>query len=310
MTKFSNDKRHLPFGHSTAVNDPKVLAVLESFRPNLVEVLSDTSVVDKFCDEYKHWILTSSNHKLQGLDEFKYSTYSLGTSEAFDKFYIRNKDRRFRCFSTEYMYHQLAWRNSWPNWKFIEDDLLRSEDAVVISLPFADTGDKHHLHDEVLSQCAKIGIPVLIDFCYFSISDNIVIELTHPCITDVVFSLSKVFPVAHARIGMRLTRVDDDDTMFVYQKSSYNNRVGASLGLELIRNFSCDYIPNTYRKKQIEFCDALGIVPSKTVIFGIATSDWKEYNRGGLTNRLSLHKFLDKDINIIKEVLNGSSIEQ
>lgn len=307
---YTNDKRSLPFGHSAAILDPNCLKLLDNFKPNLSEVLLDISVVDKFLEEYFHWIKHSQNHNLYGIDDFKYKTYSLGTTEAFDKFYIRNRLRRFRCFRTEYMYHQLAWRNSWPNWKYIEDDALRENDAVVISLPFADTGDKHHLNDEVLNQCDKLGIPVLIDCCYFSISSGINIDLSHSCISDVTFSLSKAFPVAHARIGMRLTREDDDDTMFVYQKSNYNNRIGAALGLELIRNFSCDYIPRTYKSKQEEFCHFLEVIPSKTVLFGIGISNWTEYNRGGFTNRLSLHKFLDKDINILKEVLHGNSVQQ
>lgn len=308
MTKYTNDKRDLPFGHSAAILDLNCLNLLDNFKPNLSSILLDTTIVDKFCEEYFQWIRDSSNHQLIGLDNFKYKNYSLGTSEAFDKFYIRNRTRRFRCFKTEYMYHQLAWRNSWPDWKFIEDESLKNNDAVVISLPFADTGDKHHLHDSILEQCEQLGIPVLIDCCYFSISTGIKFNLNYDCITDLTFSLSKAFPVAHARIGLRLTKVDDDDTMFVYQKSFYNNRFGAALGLEFIRNFSCDYIPTTYRKKQEEFCELLEVVPSKTVLFGIAQSNWQEYNRGGITNRLSLHKFLDKDINIIKGVLNGSSI--
>ncbi len=308
MSRYTNDKKHLPFGHSTAVLDPKALSLLSEYRPDLSKIMLDTGIVDTFCEEYFNWIKTSTNHQVYGLDEYKHLTYSLGTSEAFDKFYIRNKDRRFRCFKTEYMYHQLSWRHSWPNWRYIEDCDLLENDAVVISLPFADTGDKHHLHEEILEKCTKLGIPVLIDLCYFSISTGLKIDLTYPCITDVTVSLSKAFPVAHARIGMRLTRTDDDDAMFVYQKALYNNRAGAALGLEFIRNFSCDYIPVTYRKRQEEFCELLGVTPSKTVLFGIAQSNWKEYNRGGLTNRLSLHNFLDKDINVIKEVINGSSI--
>lgn len=305
---FKNDKRHLPFGHSAAVLDQNCMMLLESYKPNFSEILLDRNIVDQFCEKYFYWILTSSNHNVSGLTDFKYRIYSLGTTEAFDKFYMKNHNRRFRCFKTEYMYHQLAWRNAWPNWNYIEDDELKENDAVVISLPFADTGDQHSLHNQVLDQCSRLGIPVLIDLCYFSISEGIDIDLTYPCITDVVFSLSKVFPIAHARIGMRLTRIDDDDTLFVYQKSFYNNRIGAALGLEFINKFSCDYIPKKYKNKQLNFCEMLGIEPSKTVLFGIAKDCWNEYNRGGSTNRLSLHNFLNQDIDTLKGVINGSSI--
>lgn len=310
MTRFPNDKKHLPFGHSAAIADEQCLELLSNFKPDFKQVMSKETIADEFCEQYYHWLFTSNNHTVLGYNDFKFKTYSQGTTEAFDKFYIRNKDKRFRVFSTEYMYHQLVWRNSWPNWKFIEDDDLRENDAVIISIPFADTGDKHHLHDAVLEKCNKLGIPVLIDCCYFSISTGLKIDLTHECITDVTFSLSKAFPIAHARIGMRLTRIDDDDSLFVYQKSGYNNRIGAALGLEFINNFACDYIPSKYKEKQQQFCELLEVVPSKTVLFGIAQSNWTEYNRGGLTNRLSLHKHLTHNIEILKGVINDSSIEQ
>lgn len=304
MTTYTNDKRALPFGHSAAINDPECIEVLNNFKAELGTVMFDANIVDIFCNKFKQWILNSANHTIIGLDQFNHATYSNGTTEAFDKFYMRHNTRRFRCFRTEYMYHQLAWRNGWPNWQHIEDAPLEANDAVVISLPFADTGDKHYLQEEILNMCDELGIPVLIDCAYFAISSGIAMDFTHPCITDVTFSLSKIFPVAHARIGMRLTKVDDDDTLFVYQKSFYNNRIGAKLGCEFLDKFKPDYIVNKYKKQQELFCEQLGIAPSKTVLFGIAQSNWQEYNRGGATNRLSLHKFLDKDISHLKEVIN------
>jgi histidinol-phosphate/aromatic aminotransferase/cobyric acid decarboxylase-like protein len=272
-------------------------------------VLNDTGIVDRFCSQYTEWLLSSTNHSIHGLEDFKIAVYSQGTTESFDKFYMRHNTRRFRCFKTEYMYHQLAWRNGWPNWKYLEDDSLDKNDAVIISMPFADTGDKHRLQEQVLNECDRLGIPVLIDCAYFSISTGIDMDFTHPCITDVTFSLSKAFPIAHARIGLRLTRIDDDDTLFVYQKSFYNNRLGAALGLEFLNNFTSDYVPNKYREKQAEFCNLLNIVPSKTVLFGIADSGWNEYNRGGQTNRLSLHKYLHMDVEQFKGVIDVSTIK-
>jgi hypothetical protein len=112
-----------------------------------------------------------------------------------------------------------------------------------------------------------------------------------------------MFPVAHARIGMRLTREDDDDTLFVYEKANYQNRLGAILGLQLIRTFDSNYVVNKYRDTQLEFCKLTKTEPSSTVLFGLGDAAWNDYNRGGITNRLSFHNFLDKG------VLDGSTIK-
>lgn len=287
MSNIPNDKRSMDFGSAFAIEDPEALKILR--EPFDLSCVHSTSIIDEFLHAYFEWINSSNNNTFIGIDQFRFKCFSNGTTESFDKFYIKNLNRRFRCFKGEYMYHRLAWRSSY-DWKYLEDDTLKETDAVVISLPFADTGDIHNKYHELMRDCSKLNIPVLVDCAYFGICRDIDFNLAYNCITDVTFSLSKTFPVAYARIGMRLTREDNDDTLFVYHKINYNNKIGAALGLEYLKKFSPDYITNKYVSKQIEFCKKLDVIPSKTVLFGIGDDRWKEYNRGGSTNRLSFHK--------------------
>ena len=277
-----NDKRSLPFGGSFAVMDPLILNSL----PDLLQVDSES-----FCKKYIEWIKSGTLNTITGLENFPYAVYSNGTTEAFDKFYMKNNRRRFRCFRGEYVYHQIAWRTSWPDWKFLEEEPLQQNDAVVISLPFSDTGNEHLQMQSVLQTCTDLKIPVLIDCVYFGVCSDINFDFNHKCITDITFSLSKAFPLAYARVGMRLTKVDNDDPLLMLHKIEYTNRIGASLGVKLMENYSPDYIVNKYKQTQLKLCDTLGITPSNTVLFGIDTSNkYPEYNRGSNTNRLGLHK--------------------
>lgn len=287
MKPAPNDKRQLPFGESTAINDPEALNVINNTKLDLT-----VDVSDEFCQAYQQWISQTKLNTIQGLDQFPFACYSNGTTEAFDKFYMKHNSRRFRCFKGEYVYHRLVWRNNWPNWVWLDDECLDSNDAVVISLPFSDTGTKHKLHEALLDQCDEKGIPVLVDCAYFGICSNIDFNFNHECITDITFSLSKVFPVAHARIGMRLSREDNDDPLFVVNKIKYVNRFGPQLGLALISKFDTDFIFNKYREKQLTLCKGYRVNPSDTVLFGIGDNTWQEYNRGTDTNRLSFNKFL------------------
>jgi hypothetical protein len=136
-----------------------------------------------------------------------------------------------------------------------------------------------------------MNVPVLVDCAYFGVCRDLEIDVSYSCITDVTFSLSKTFPVAYARIGIRFTWVDDDDTMFVYHKINYNNKIGALLGMEYFKKFTPDYLSQKYIKEQLTFCDIIGVTPSNTILFGIDhKNQYPEYNRGGQTNRLSFHK--------------------
>jgi hypothetical protein len=277
-----NDKRSLPFGGSFAVMDPQILNSL----PDLLQVDSES-----FCKKYKEWIKSGTLNTISGLENFPFAVYSNGTTEAFDKFYMKNKNRRFRCFRGEYVYHQIAWRTSWPDWKFLEEEPLEQNDAVVISLPFSDSGNEHFQMQSVLQICTDLKIPVLVDCAYFGVCSDIIFNFNHECITDITFSLSKSFPLAYARVGMRLTKVDNDDTLLMMHKIEYTNRIGAALGIKLMEKYSPDYIVNKYKQQQLDLCNTLGVIPSNTVLFGIDNNNnYPEYNRGGQTNRLGLHK--------------------
>lgn len=294
-TNFPFDYRQKSFGAMAAVQDPDCLAHLAGYQPDLSQIVFDERIAGKFCSSYQDWLKSSQTNVWTGLDDFKFTTMANGTTEVFDKFYMKNSTRRFRCFRAEYKYHELAWRSHGLGWARIEDDDIRSNDAVVISLPFSDTGDKHQDYESVLERCSTLGVPVLVDCAYFGICQDLNFNLEFPCITDVSVSLSKMFPVAHARIGMRLTRQDNDDALFVLQKTNYVNRIGAAIGLHFIEKFSPDYIVQKYRSTQIEFCQTLKVEPTKTVLLATTTdSRFSEYNRGGASNRLSFHRFLPK----------------
>jgi hypothetical protein len=296
MTNIPNDKRDMDFGSAFAIQDPETVKIL---REQLdLQCVNSNTIIDEFLYDYDKWINSTTSNRFTGLEDFKYRCYSNGTTEAFDKFYMKNSRRRFRCFKGDYMYHKLAWRDKF-DWLWIEDAPLHKNDAVVISLPFADTGDVHKDYFSLMRKCSELGVPVLVDCAYFGACRNIHIDVAYPCITDVVFSLSKTFPIAYARIGIRYTRVDDDDTMFVYHKINYNNKIGAALGLKYFSRFSPDYIPQKYLDKQLDFCNTLGVEPSKTVLFGIDNNkQFQEYNRGGNSNRLSFHKQYIKGLDI------------
>lgn len=287
MNNLPNDKRDLKFGSAAAIQDPETLSLLSI--PLDLSCVQETDITEKFLNYYHNWILSTKNNSIVGLEKFPYLCYSNGTTESFDKFYLANHTRRFRCFKGEYLYHKLAWRDHF-SWAWLEYDDLKENDAVVISLPFSDLGNQHEGYTDLMEKCSNLKIPVLVDCAFFGICQNIKFNFDYPCITDITFSLSKQFPVAHARIGIRYSVYDTDDTLFVYKKTNYNNRIGSALGLLFIENFSPDFIVDKYKRKQEEYCQILDVVPSNSVLFGIGGDNWAEYNRGRNTNRLSFHR--------------------
>lgn len=283
---------HLPFSGAETVFDPILQVEINKLITNSIAegCLYNDNIHNIFVNEYRNWLINSN--RVLGLDNFPISAYSNGTTESFDKFYLKYHTCRFRFFKGEYMYHSACGRNYCNNWKFLDDDILQSNDVVVISYPFSDTGDEHPSMIQILDRCYVLGVPVLIDCAFFGLTGDMNIDLTHPAITEVAFSLSKFLPVSHLRIGVRFSKVDDDDTLLISHKHGYVNRVGAGLGLKIFENFSYDYNFLKYREMQIDFCNQLDLKPSKSVIFGVDEKNlYSEYNRGFISNRLCFSKY-------------------
>lgn len=286
--------KKLPYGGIHPVSNAEMELELADIINEVVEedCLNDNNIHTRFLEKYQDWIRSTNNNTIIGLDFFRAAAFSNGTTEAFDKFYLKHSHRRLRYFRGEYMYHTAIGKHYFKEVEYLDDSPIKPGDVVVMSFPFANTGDEHKLYKEVLHWCNILQVPVLIDCAYINLCSGLTFDFDHNCIEEIVFSLSKAFPVGHLRIGMRLTRVDNDDPLFVYNKNTYVNRMGAAVGLKLIERYSPDFNFNAYRPKQLEFCNALGITPSPTVVFGTSADKYPEYNRGGADNRLCFSKYL------------------
>jgi len=240
-----------------------------------------------FKNSFTNWLLSHQSSTVVGLDQYQID-FSAGTTQSFDSFYLRYRNRKFRCYTGEYFYHLKTWISNQISWSFITDaDPVSSNDAVVISMPFCDTGSLYPDYDQLISVCEKLGVPVLVDCCYYPISGGISIDVRSSCIDTVAFSLSKAFPVANLRIGIRYTR-DTVDGQKLHDSINYNNTLSAYVGARIIDQFSSDYIYNKYRDQQQSVCDYFELTPGNSVMFAVGNSDWELYNRRNLLDQYQL----------------------
>jgi len=291
--------KSLPFGSISCIKDHDLeKEVTDIIREvSLDDCLNHSEIQEKFLNRYYEWIQQTQYNQFIGIEEFNIKAFSNGTTESFDKFYLKNKKRRIRYFRGEYMYHLAAADSYFEKSAYIDDEPITENDVVIFSLPFADTGNEHPCTKKILDTCENLKVPVMIDCCYFGVCRDIEFDLSYKCIDAVAFSLSKVFPVQHLRIGMRLTRKDEDDPLMVYNRNKYTNRLGAAVGLSLIERYSPDYNQNRYYDIQKKLCLKLGVDLSKCVFFANTTNEkFIEYNRGTNNNRLCLSKYLNLGI--------------
>jgi hypothetical protein len=277
------------FQGSRAVRDPNTLEFVSNLLKSDLSAVMQTDYLKEFENTFGSWLLAHSTNSIQDLENF-IPNFSTGTTQGFDSFYLRHRHRRFKCFVGEYFYHLKNWISNGIEWEFITDvSSIQPNDAVVISLPFCDTGSEHDLHTQLLNTCEQLNVPVLVDCAYYPISGNVDINLQYNCIDTVCFSLSKAFPVAQLRIGVRYTRKDIFDGQSLHASINYNHNLSAYIGLEIMRKFGSDYTYSRYQEQQKEICDLLpGLTASKCAIFAVGDTTWDSYSRANLLREYQL----------------------
>jgi len=276
------------FTGGRCVKDKDICSIL----PSMFITDIDSTIRTTYIDTYRDWIMNNKLNTIICLDDFKYCDYTNGTSEVFDHFRLKHKDKEFKFYKGEYRYHRLS-GNQYQLISTADD--LKLGDALIISLPFSSTCTIHK-YEETLIKCELLNIPVLVDCALFGTCSGITFNFAYTCIEQVAFSLSKTFPIAQLRVGIRFSRVYESDGISANNKANYINRVGALIGNNLMENFSSNYIYNKYREKQKEICKELDLKLTNCVNFATSTtSSWNYLQRDGLYSRACLSERLIED---------------
>jgi hypothetical protein len=299
------------YSGSRAIADMEVVESVKKL-PAIVDLLHDHNVLSNFENSFAPWIQAHSSNVVSGLENYE-PDISQGSTQAFDSFFLKHAAREICFFQGEYFYHVLSCIKLGRPWRSItHSNQLKTSSALVVSVPFCDTGSQLDL-EEILNFCNRQGVPVLLDCSYYTIASNIHIDLNHDCIDTVAFSLSKTFPIAHARIGVRYTRPEWQDGQKLHKNINYNNRLTAGVGLALIQEYSSDYVVNKYQEHYDYLVKLLNLTPGNSIMFADGDTTWQEYGRKGLLetygldldyrlfrNRICLTQLLE-NIDLVKE---------
>lgn len=237
---------------------------------------------------YDQWIGTSKRNEIHGLKNFPIKHLINGTTQTFDEAYYQHSHRRLRIFKGEYAYHKRAF----ANWSFIESEPLSKSDFIIISAPFCSTGEKHPRMDEVLNEAYELEIPVLVDAAYFGTCTDLKIDLSHPSIESVSFSLTKGTGLGDIRSGIRYSK--EKNNLPIAQQNDYDHTIlaAARIGLYMMEKFSPDYIPDTYRDIQVEVCKMAQVQPTNCMHLALGGEAWNDFMIDGAYNRLGIRELV------------------
>lgn len=265
---------------------------------NLSGSIYDENVHDACITRFLDWLNESKSNTISGLSTFSNINVCAGTIQAFDHFYWRHKNKRFRIFPGEFMYHNAVLKNG-GHLVTVDADNLRTGDALILSVPFSDFGSVRTETHDCLAECDRKNIPVLLDFAYLPASKNVFIDLDDfNSIETIAFSLSKAFYGAEfLRIGFRMERTNFDDGIDVFNSVDMVNRYSLAIANTYMDNFSIDYPWQTYEQAYKEVCNELNLRETNCIMFGLGDDKWSEYNRGTTVNRVCISDLIGEIIN-------------
>ena len=281
--------------HKPLVNQTVQQAIIKSFNEiQLQDVALESWDNQRYFDAFQKWITDSQYNHFIGLDWFKHYAYSCGAVDSIQSFIHRHgATRRIRFSAAEFIGAKIIVNHAAMSWEFLENAPIEKGDAVLLSLPFAGNGNMYQDLDQLLDACDALSVPVLIDCAYFGISYNATIDLTRSCITDVVFSLSKPFSTP-LRLGLRLTKEYFDDILQANSDLKIYNRYSVQVGINLLSQFSHNWLVETYQPVQEKVCKELGLTPAMTLTLADDCQRRDKFFRNGyyrvcITDELQQH---------------------
>lgn len=224
--------------------------------------VSSPDVYSAFVDQAKHYFASSKRNKLFGLDQFAFVDATIGCTHFIDNLIQKYSLSGLQIFEHDYKYYQRLD----PGIKFATVGKLDPQRPILIAAPFPGYLDLHIQWKQILDECLEKDIDIHIDGCWMGAATNIELDLGHPAIKSIGFSLSKSLGMHWNRIGLRFSKINDPhDSITIQNKFSMIPECLMHNAIVAMDQVEIDYLWNTYEAKHIDICKQLYLRPSKII---------------------------------------------
>lgn len=233
----------------------------------------------QYLADIHNWIMSSKMNEVKGLTRFKHRDMINGTTQAFDEAYHRYSNRRLRILRGEYAYHKRVVKD----FVYLDDEQgnyipLEENDWVITSYPFCGNGGPTPHFGTIQDECLEKGLPLLLDCAWFGTCRDLTIDVYHPGITEVCFSLTKGIGLGNIRSGIRYSNYDDDYP--IRQQNNYNHLPlgAAQIGIWQMKKFSADFIPQKYTMMYEHVCSMNNLLQTHCMMIAMLDKTHEQYN--------------------------------
>ncbi len=220
--------------------------------------------VEDVRNKAKEWFLDSKLNAVMHTKNLKVDlTY--GCTDFINNFISRGKP--YQVLDNEYSYYSLFGMKATPVAQ------LQSNSTVLVSLPNYDFGNKRPDWDDLTKACESKNIDIHIDAAWYTATKNYGIDLSHPNIKSIAFSVTKS-GFEWNKFGIRLSKQKTIDPITVRNhNASWINQNVINCANYIFDNIHVDYAWTTHVNNYNKICDTLGL--EKTNFIHVAKQDGK-----------------------------------
>lgn len=231
----------------------------------------DQNIYTVYNETATQYFASSKRNNLIGLDQLKFVDATIGCTHYIDNLIQTHGISGLQIFEHDYKYYQRLD----PSIKFAKITQLETNKPILIAAPFPGYLNLHIDWQQILDECSEKKIDIHIDGCWLGAATDITLDLTHPSIKSICFSLSKCLGMSWNRVGLRFSKISYNDSIYIQNKFNMIPEFLLHNAVVAMNTLPIDYLWDTYESKYNEICKKLLLRPSK-IIYAAHSIDRKK----------------------------------
>lgn len=220
------------------------------------------------------WFRSSRRNSILGIDKFTKLDIIYGCTDYINNFIM--KEKNYQIIEQDYSYYKLFGKN--------ESKLgnLIANVPVIVSLPNWYYGNTRPDWSDFLKECEAKKISIHLDAAWFTATKGMELNLDHPNIKTVAFSISKTgFP--WNKFGIRFAKQKTIDSITVRNANGWVNRNTTNCADFILDNIHVDHAWDCHEQNYNHVCEKLSL--TKTNFIHVAKRDNKAVGIANILNQ-------------------------
>ena len=261
-------------------NDKELLKLRIDFFKNLENKTQSyiTLEYNDFINAFENSLQQNQSISITGLDQFKQKDVIIGCQHFIDELIMTHGLENIQLFKGGYNYYKKLDSNI----KYVTLETLQKGKPLILEYPFPAYSTEHPQYNEIIKKCNELEIDLYLDCAWLPSAWDLQLNLNQTCIKGIAISLSKCFGLHWSRIGVRWSRNERKDSIWLQNEHRMISIPNLMIGKYYLDRVPMDYLVQKYKTKYHEICNELNLKAGKIILAANSHDDGTLYGTANL----------------------------